>query len=90
MATELSETDILIRHGVLLWDAVSAFGHDPTYLADMVESADLITYKRAMWAARSEAQRQASCPDDVKALTTEIMATRGIRPPQGKRRKVAA
>jgi hypothetical protein len=89
MATELSETQILSKHGDLLWVAVSAFGHDPAYLADMVESADLIKYKREMWNARSEASKLASCPEEVREHTARIMSERGIVPPSNKRRRAA-
>jgi hypothetical protein len=79
---ELSEEDLLLRYGGLIWSAVSAFGTDPSYLGDMAAAAGQITYKRALWDARSEAVRQANSPEEVRGLTLEIMASRGVQTPQ--------
>lgn len=80
--SELSETEILTSYGDLLWESVSAFGQDARYAVDMVDSANLIAYKRALWEARSQAVKVAQTPDAVRPLTLKIMAEKGIEPPR--------
>lgn len=90
---ELSETEIDARYGVLMRDAVSAFKDDPSYLVEMAESAALLRYKRQMWEARVEAQKECRDKEQVRELTQRIMAERGIYPParsNRRRRKAAA
>lgn len=83
---ELSEDELLERYGGLIWSAVSAFGEDPSYLGDMASAANQILYKRALWAARAEATQKAESPDDVRDLTREILAQRGVHSPRSTNR----
>lgn len=84
---EISEEEILAVYGLLLWSALEAFSADPTYFAEMSESANLICYKRSLWEARSLAVAKAATPDEVPSLTEQILSERGIEPPR--RRKAA-
>lgn len=87
---ELPENEVfLLRYGGLLWDAISAFGQDPSYLVDMAEAANLIEYKRKLWKAKSEALQLAKEPNEVKELTGSIMRERGVVPPRSRRRRAA-
>lgn len=73
---ELNEDQLLDRYGPLVWEALCSFTMDPSYLATMAESANLIEYRRDLWSARSEAVALADTPEQVKELTEQIMASR--------------
>lgn len=78
------ETDLLDEHGQTIWDAIQAFTEDPSYLAEIVESANLIDYKRQLWDIRSEAIKQADSPDKVREISERLIAERGLTPPKSR------
>lgn len=81
MSVACRETEIRDQFGETIWDAIGAFTQDPSYLAEMIESANLIEYKRQLWGIRAEAIRRANTPEEVKAITQQILLERGIQPP---------
>lgn len=86
MTAEITEDQILTEYGGLLWDALRSFGQDPTYFADMCESANLIEYKRKLWEARADAVARAETPDQVRDITERLLEERGVQAPQRRRR----
>ena len=60
---EPDETELLLKHGALLWEANIAFTEDAGYLIEMVEHATLIEYKRNLWLARRDAKTKAESPN---------------------------
>ena len=82
---ELSEEEILLRYGTLIWRAVSAFGEDPSYLGDMAAQARMISYKRDLWSARSEAQKRGVSGDSLREATQSILKERGVHTPRRSR-----
>jgi hypothetical protein len=79
---ELSDEELLLRYGALIWCAVSAFGEDPSYLGDMAAQARMISYKRDLWSARSEAQKRGVSGDELRSVTQDILQERGVRTPR--------
>lgn len=79
---ELSDEELLERYGALIWCAVSAFGEDPSYLGDMASQARMISYKRDLWSARSEAQKRGISGDQLKEATQNILQERGVSTPR--------
>lgn len=51
----LTDDQILIEFGSTLWSALTAFGRDATFWAEMVEAANHIQSRRDLWAENREA-----------------------------------
>jgi hypothetical protein len=72
---ELSDDELKSMFSALLTEGITAFAVDPTYLVDMAENAQLLKYKKDLWAARMEVTRAVRAAVAACALHTSYVCT---------------
>jgi len=59
---ELDEDEILSTYGRVIWEALVEFARDPTCLAEMVEAANVVDYKAALWKSKRDGAERPKPP----------------------------